>query len=256
MSFYGIPDKEKADRVLALLTEVREIYDSYNLLSYSGDNLLALLRTLAYSRDEKFMECFGRYAETYADQAKMWRLHTYCWACRSALGVPGDFVECGVFKGLYAATMAAYLDFETCDKTLFLYDTFAGIPEAYSDEIERRFNDEYSEVENWHDGVLERFAAYPNVEIVKGVLPDILERRSPDEIAFLHVDLNAAAAEIGVLEVLFDRVADGGIVLLDDFGRGEHPRLHVEHVAWFAERRYPILEIPTGQGMVIKRGSV
>lgn len=255
MSFYGIPDKDKANRVLELLGEVREIYDSYNLLSYSGDNLLALLRTLAYSRDQKFMAAFERYAETFADQVKMWRIHTYCWACQSALAVDGDFVECGVYLGLYSATMANYLDFETINKTLYLYDTFDGIPEAYSDEIERRLNVEYHKVENWHARVVERFSGYPNVEIVPGVLPDSLDARSPKTIAFLHVDLNAAAAEIGALDKLFDRVSAGGIVLLDDYGRGEHPILHNRHMEWFTARGYPILEIPTGQGLVIKRSA-
>ena len=65
MTFYGIPDKEKADRVYQLLSEIREIYDSYGMRSFSADNLLALFRALTYSTDKKFMEAFGRYAETY-----------------------------------------------------------------------------------------------------------------------------------------------------------------------------------------------
>ena len=77
------------------------------------------------------MSAFERYAETFANQVKMWCLHTYCWACQSASAVKGDFVECGVFQGLYAATIADYLDFETSNKTLYLYDTVAGVPEAW-----------------------------------------------------------------------------------------------------------------------------
>ena len=36
-------------------------------------------------------------------------------------------------------------------------------------------------------------------------------------IAYLHIDLNQAPAEIAALEVLFDRIVPGGIVILDDY---------------------------------------
>ena len=56
---------------------------------------------------------------------------------------------------------------------------------------------------------------------------------------------DAAAAEVGALDALFDRVSKGGMILLDDYGRGEHPLLHTKHTEWFAARQLPILEIPT-----------
>ena len=74
------------------------IYDSYNLRSFSTDNLLALFRALTYSKDEKFMAAFGRYAETYADNAKICRAHTYCWACRSAITVKAISSNAGYLK--------------------------------------------------------------------------------------------------------------------------------------------------------------
>ena len=62
--------------------------------------------------------------------------------CRAVLarGVPGDFVECGVYAGAQAAMMAqAILDhnlaltgdqFEPDHRCVHLFDTFAGIPAA------------------------------------------------------------------------------------------------------------------------------
>ncbi len=54
------------------------------------------------------------------------------------------------------------------------------------------------------------------------------------------------------MDILFDRVSDGGIVLLDDYGRGEQANLYYAHKKWFGARGYPILKIPTGQGLVVK----
>jgi O-methyltransferase len=91
------------------------------------------------------MDAFSAYAEEYTDEAKIWKVYTYCWACESANAIEGDFVECGVFRGLYSATMARYFDFGTFDRRLYLYDTYEGIPVAGSTENERRFNTVYDE---------------------------------------------------------------------------------------------------------------
>ncbi len=45
----------------------------------------------------------------------------------------------------------------------------------------------------------------------------------------------------------------GGIVLMDDFGRVENRELHLMLLEWMKRRDYDILELPTGQGLVIKR---
>ncbi len=65
--------------------------------------------------------------------------------------------------------------------------------------------------------------------------------------------MNAGAAEIGALEVLFERMTPGGIVLMDDFGRVENRELHLMLREWMKQLDYDILELPTGQGLVIKR---
>lgn len=253
MTFFGIESPEEQTEVYEHLLAIREIYDKRGYSSFSADNLLALWRIIAFARDDAFMTAFREYAEDSGDEAKLWKVHTYCWACQSASAIDGDFVECGVFRGLYSATMARYLEFSRSDRRLYLYDTFEGIPEAGSTEIERRFNIVYDEEKDLYARVIERFAEFTNVEVVKGVVPEVLDDIAPDHIAFLHVDLNASAAETAALDKLFDRVTDGGIVLLDDYGRGEQISVFKAHSEWFSDRNYPILEIPTGQGLIIKR---
>ena len=59
------------------------------------------------------------------------------WGCgRTALNVPGDFVECGVYKGLYSAMLTQYLDWAKIDRRFYLYDTFTGLPEEWSSQQE------------------------------------------------------------------------------------------------------------------------
>lgn len=40
----------------------------------------------------------------------VWRTHTLCWAAESCLGISGDYVECGSYRGYSMAVMLRYLD--------------------------------------------------------------------------------------------------------------------------------------------------
>ena len=91
-----------------------------------------------------------------------------------------------------------------------------------------------------------------NALIIKGMLPDILEKNAPEKISFLHLDLNSVEGEISTLEVLFDKVVSGAIIILDDFGWFGYRKQCRAELKWFANKGYQILEMPTGQGMVIK----
>ena len=104
------------------------------------------------------------------------------------------------------------------------------------------------------DVVRTKFAAYPQVNIVQGAIPAIFAGQSPDRIAYLHIDLNQATAEIAALDALFDRVVPAGIVILDDYEwAGVYRRQKLSEDPWFADRNYRVMPLPTGQGLVIKR---
>ncbi|WYX15476.1 hypothetical protein WJ974_02785 [Achromobacter xylosoxidans] len=68
----------------------------------------------------------------------------------------------------------------------------------------------------------------------------------------MHLDLNNAEAEIGALDMLFDRMVPGAVLILDDYGWLYYRAQKDAEDPWFARRGYRVLELPTGQGMVIK----
>ena len=252
MTLYGPQDPKDVATVENCVRLIKEIYDRNEKSVFVGDNLLALGRYLNFARDQAFMEAFSAYAVDAEDFPKVWRVHTFCWAARSALALKGDFVECGVYKGLYSATMARYLNFAEQDRRLFLYDTFEGLSAKYSSAEEFEIINKNYRNEGLHELVLERFAPHPNATVVKGVVPDAFAETVPETIAFLHVDLNAASAEIAVLDALFDRVVARGMILLDDYARQDMPQLCEAHAQWWGDKGYQVLELPTGQGLVIK----
>ncbi len=252
MSFYG-PPREKLGRITDGLRAVEDVYQEHGLSAFMHDNLVALMRNEHFVHDQAFVTAVLANADGEADLAKIWRLHTCCWAGHSALSVEGDFVECGTYKGFYAGVLAQYLNFMTQTRHFYLYDSFAGLPTAWSSEQERAQANPGYQWDNVYEDVVERFAVYPNVRVIKGIVPEVFDEAIPERIAFLHLDLNAGAAETAALDRLLPRLSDGAMVVIDDFGRQELKELCDGHVAWWRDHGHGVLELPTGQGLVTYR---
>jgi hypothetical protein len=233
-----------------------------------GDRLLSLDKSAGFLDDARLAAACDAIAGSHvydqyggADSIR-WRLHTLVWAGRRGLALHGDFVECGVFNGDMSWVVTEVLDFARQPKTFYLYDTFAGFssahstPEDFPDNPEfLRFADAIYNDERIYPAVVARFAHVPNVQIVRGVVPESLAGASPDAIAYLHLDLNSPAAETGALETLYDRVTPGAAIVLDDYGWREHRQQKAAADRFFASRGCEVLELPTGQGLVVRNAS-
>jgi hypothetical protein len=102
--------------------------------------------------------------------------------------------------------------------------------------------------------VRHKFAHYSQVRIVKGLIPESFKDNCPDRIAYLHIDLNQAPAEIAALDHTFDRVVPGGMVILDDYEwAGVYRPQKLAEDEWFDARGYRVMPLPTGQGLIVKR---
>ncbi len=255
MSFYG-PPREELGQIFSGLKNVEKVYEQNGLTTYMQDNLVALMRNESFAADTAFVAAFLASVDDDKDASKMWRLHTFCWAARSALGIKGDFVECGTYKGLYASVLCQYLRFELLPRQFYLFDSFSGLQPQWSTELEREQANPGYEWDGVHQAVLDRFAIYPNVNVVKGVVPEVFDNVMPDHIAFLHLDLNAGAAETAALDRLVPYLSDGATVVLDDFGRLEQKDLCKAHLEWWSRHGHTVLELPTGQGLVIYRKNI
>jgi hypothetical protein len=252
MSFYGPRGDDNIRAMYEHLAALQKLFSENGSPSFFGDNLIAFHCNMTFMYDEAFNKAYSAVTSEgpVEAKAKLWRLHTLAWCGKTSLNVPGDFVECGVYRGLYSALLTQYLDWAGIDRQFYLYDTFAGLPEAWSTEQERENVNEYYDWEGTYERVCDRFAHFPNVNVVQGVVPDIFAERAPAQIAMLHLDLNAAQAEVAALDALSDRFSNGAIILMDDYGRLEQKELAEGLTVWWGERDHAILELPTGQGMV------
>lgn len=181
-----------------------------------------------------------------------------CWAGKNALSVEGDFVELGTFRGFMSQCIMKFIAWEVeLERSFYLYDTFSGFDDEISDKSDfgggfewmQDAQQKYANPDNFNK-VKERMSMYSNVNIVIGSVPDSL-KNSPSKIAFMHIDLNSPKAEGAALEILFDRMSPGGFIVLDDYGWFNMQKQKDVALQFFNDRNIGILELPTGQGLVV-----
>ena len=84
-------------------------------------------------------------------------------------------------------------------------------------------------------------------------MPGSFEKNIPEKLAFVHMDLNSAETEMSLLNLFFDKLVPGGILILDDYGTMGYENQYSQEKEFFNERGYSVVELPTGGGLVIKR---
>ncbi len=210
-------------------------------------------RATSFLNDPKFISIVDKHSALLPLPNWHWNLSVALWCVKNALELNGDFVELGVFKGHTTLFLAEYIGFENENRGWYLYDTFEGIPAedlnnaAWGEVNKSLYVDTYV-----YSDVVARFQPYPNIKVIKGRVPEVFhEHPTPQKIAFLHVDLNSARAEVAALDAIFDQMVNGGMVLFDDYGWAFCKEQHEAISAWAKERSVNILELPTGQGLLV-----
>ena len=236
------------NNLLNLATDIlKENYSRH----FIGDKLFVADRAMGFFDDEKFTRVFKEIAKAPIYQGMAWRIHTLVWAVKSVMHLQGDLVECGVFRGFKSDFLCRYFEIDSLNKKFWLFDTFEGMCEKYSDgsPIDKAEHNK----PQLYEFVQERFSNYQNVNICKGVVPDIFDVTVPERVIFLHLDMNSYLAETGALEILWPKMPIGAVVILDDYGFYEFKAQKENEDKWFEERGQFVLELPSGQGLVVKR---
>jgi O-methyltransferase len=140
-------------------------------------------------------------------------------------GIPGDFVEAGVWRGgaaiLMRAVLAAYGD---RTRRVWLADSFNGLPRPDPERYPHDTNDRYWESPLLRvplDEVKRNFARYglldDRVRFLPGWFKDSLPTAPIDTIAVLRLDADMYESTIQALTSLYPKLAPGGYVIIDDY---------------------------------------
>ncbi len=230
--------------------------------SFNGDGFATRNKNLGFLEDKRFASAyewsakceFSGQAPRWQKHDLRWRAHICVWAATQALKNEGDLVECGVDTAVMSGTILRTLDFASIPRTFWLFDTFKGIPfhndmngaeVAMAQGLNTVYFDSY-------EFVRQKTAEWPNVKLVRGILPETLDAVEGRKIAYLSIDLNTAHAEFAVMERLWPQLSPGAIVVIDDYAFHGHERQHAMWDAFADKHALMIATLPTGQGLLIK----
>lgn len=164
-----------------------------------------------------------------SDVNRMAKVMAHYELFKQTVDLPGDIVECGVFKGASFVRFAAFREL-LCNpsaKKLIGFDAFGEFPTT-NFELDQKPKDIFVNnsgnsgisVEQLNQ-VLDHKKVNKNVELIKGdvrhTLPEYIKNNPHLRISFLNIDVDVYEATKVCIEHLFDRVVKGGVILLDDY---------------------------------------
>jgi O-methyltransferase len=181
-----------------------------------------------------------------------WRAYVVCWCAEYASRFPGDFVECGVYKGGFARMIVNYADLGDSGKSLHLFDTFKGfVPESLRPEEVAMMD--YYKYSDCLEEVRKAFESFPFVDIVAGPVPQTLPSVEIEKVCFLSIDMNCVEPEIAAAEFFWPKMVSGAVMVLDDYGASLHIAQKIAFDDFATERGVSVLCLPTGQGLIFKQ---
>jgi hypothetical protein len=156
--------------------------------------------------------------------------------------LPGDIVECGVYKGASLLTFARFMEtFCSGDRTrqVLGFDHFRGLAErSDNDGLDERVG---NTADGWNSSsfrdtlfsIVDAFnqdsfvPQRPRVALIDGDVCETAKQYAADHpglrISLLHLDMDLYAPTLAALEAFWPRVVTGGIVMFDEFAIREWP---------------------------------
>jgi O-methyltransferase len=185
------------------------------------------------------------------------RLDNLQACCEDVLqqGVPGDFIETGVWRGGASIFMRAILAVhaETA-RTVWVADSFQGLPKPDprypADAADRWWA--YTELAVPLETVQANFARYGlldgQVRFLPGFFKDTLANAPIEQLAILRLDGDMYESTMDALTALYPKLAPGGYCIVDDYFAIAACREAVETYRTAQGIREPITQIDWGGG--------
>lgn len=169
--------------------------------------------------------------------------------------VPGNFVECGSYKGGSAALLAVVIQrYSLRPRLLYACDTFEGMPEPTEFD---RHNGVSANLTGFGVGTLKapitenldsicQFLKVKDIVVpVKGLFAQTLPQYKSeiDNIALLHADGYWYESTMDIFNTLYESVVPNGIIQVDDYGHWEGCKKAVHEFEHLRKERFALHQI-------------
>lgn len=191
-----------------------------NIDKYEPETIRKLLEDT--DGQDNYRERIFGFPATMIGRARLDNLE-HCIRQVVADNIPGDCMETGVWRGGATIFMRGMLDvLGNKDKKVWVADSFQGLPEPEmkQDDGLNFFLDPCLAVPQ--ETVEENFRRYglldERVKFLKGWFSDTLPTAPVEQLSVLRLDGDLYKSTIDVLVTMYDKLADGGFIIIDDFG--------------------------------------
>jgi O-methyltransferase/8-demethyl-8-(2,3-dimethoxy-alpha-L-rhamnosyl)tetracenomycin-C 4'-O-methyltransferase len=213
--------------------------DSLNARTLYLDLLIKVLADTIYRDPSIHPESKGKYESELRAEGRDWPSRAHSMAGLQRLGnvrelaqrvidegIPGDFIETGVWRGGCCILMRGVLAANAVtSRKVYVADSFDGLPPPRPDKFA---HDEglnfhiYRELAVSLEQVKDNFARYglldDQVTFIKGTFTETLPSLDAGPFALLRLDGDLYESTYVALESLYPKLSPGGFVIIDDYG--------------------------------------
>jgi O-methyltransferase len=139
-------------------------------------------------------------------------------------GIPGDFMETGVWRGGATIFMAGLNKHYSAGRRVFVADSFEGLPPPDVKKWPQDSGDDhytYPFLAVSEETVRGNFKRYDllddSVIFIKGFFEESIPKAPVGTLSVLRLDGDMYGSTMTVLQELYDRVSPGGFIIIDDW---------------------------------------
>jgi len=165
----------------------------------------------------------------------------------------GDVVELGCYLGETSKYISKTLEVANSDKKFYVYDSFEGLPDLSRFEEGTGWK---PRTLNTTEEVLKANCELNNVKqpiITKAWFKDIQDNQLPEKISFAFLDGDFYTSIYDSLEKVYDRVVDGGYILIHDYRRNDLPGVEAAILEFFRLRNIELNIIEACEQLAVIR---
>lgn len=169
--------------------------------------------------------------------------------------IAGDFVECGVWRGGNGILAKKVFEYLGSDKNVWMFDTFQGMTaptsvdvaaktqlsaESYFLESQKKTHNDwcFASLKDVQKNCSDAGLDVNSFKFIKGDVCETLKvsKNIPTEISVLRLDTDWYESTKTELEILYPRLSDQGVLIIDDYGHWEGARKAVDE--YFSSQKY------------------
>jgi O-methyltransferase len=251
-SFHDSPYGKPLQQVLTQTAKSLPLNGSNDIANdigaYMFDDMLVWLKNLGFLKDPDFIAAVGNYKSDTIVMTKIWRIWIVASTLASTWQTEGISLDIGTYDG---KSIEIALDYcmrkfdgkNLLPKQVMLYDAFENPPEE---------SKKTNHSPTLHVEVEERLKRFANVSVHKGFVPDVLDSSLGSIVRWAQIDLNSAEYDSAAFIHILPRLAQGAIVVFDDYGflRYKDTQAELNRIV-SGKDLSPIIELPTGQGIYV-----